>query len=751
MVSILPQEPTFLSQFGQGLGTGLSTGVEDLIKNLGEQRKQAAKTQEQILKERSKLNSSLNSLVKTYEREGLLGDEEKDLLKSQAEDFIQQGYPAELALDTAFKQFRYQEGGQGEQPNQRGIFPALFDHITRGTPEIAAERQHIYEQGASPVRNPLSFLQGATENPLANLMAALGDPTTAAARAIKEGPKSLISPPIKRKKKDETESEKATREFGKELTTAVLTSTGPIGELISSGIGAAAKGARSLLGKLKPRDAKIIESAVKQAAKKSGTTEAQAATKLVKELEGKGLLSNAEVNPKDTRQILKTARAFKEEGTFPVKEVEKNIQEQRRLAKRATVQRDIETEKARRATKKTTPSEEALKETSGKALPRDRKDYFETAKRRREIEDSLKLKESKYSRSDLNKAISDEKAALGELKKSQYESVTGKKYNTKWTNEQAAFKTVQEIENIAKDTSKNIAEELKRIRSRGYQFKNPDLVKQANEAFRKKLPGRAAENQFVKVNEDYANAFLKRMNTIDKEIKAISKKPSLAEFNRLGELQREREMLGELLKDTKKKVALGERREVLKQIDERLNTQKKLLGSEVRGFENLTDEELKTFNLSKEKLNKIEKSVNDFISKSEEALNQGKEVAPSSVANAIRKIDKEIGKNKKALRWLDLSLSSWIQRFIKNSLKVNIPRKTINTALKIAGVPAGYLTTTGLYNKIKKGTRVAKIAAYLEKKDTRALQNYKSKLIKAGISPITVKNYQKAAAKISRK
>lgn len=755
MVQILPQLPTFGSEFGKGLGTGFATGIENLQKQLSEQRKQATKTKQDILKERSKLNTSLNTLQKTYEREGLLSDQEKDLLKERAEALIQEGYPAELALDTVFKDFRTQQE-QTPIPQsqldklppgaQKGMFPALFEYLTQRGQPAAEERQRLFQEGPSPIREPLSFLQGATENPLANLMAALSDPTMASIRGIKEGPKSLITPPVQIKKKDETPREKSTREFGKELTTAVLTSTGPIGELIGSATGAVLKGARSLLGKLRPRDAKIVENAVKQAAKKGGISETEAASKLVSELEGKGLLSKAEINPKDTRQILKTARAFKEEGTFPVKEAEKGIQEQRKLAKRATIQRDIETEKARRAARKPKPSEEVVREAGKKTLPRDRRNYFESAKRRRNIEDSLKLKENQYTKSDLNKALSDEKAALGELKKSQYESVTGKKYNTKWTNQQAAFKTVQEIENIAKDPTKNIAEELKRIRSRGYQFKDPELIKQANEAFRKPLPGRTAENQFVKVNEDYANAFLKRMNNIDKEIKAISKKPSMAELEKLRQLQREREMIGELLKDSRKKVALGQKREVLGQIDERLATQKKLLGSEVKGFENLTEEELRAFNLSKEKLNKMEKTISDFVKKSEEALEKGTAGPKESLTDTIRKVDKEVGKKATSLKWLNLSVPYWVQQGIKKATGVVVPRRTITTVLGTLGI-GGKLTVP----KLKQAARISKFAHFQSTNNRKGAEDYRKKLIQSGTSPATVKKYQKLASQSLRK
>lgn len=761
MVQILPEQPTFLSQFGTGLGKGFSSGIENIQKQLAEQRKSAKTQKQNILKERAKLNSSLSSLQKTYEREGLLSDEEKDLLKEQAEALIQQGYPAELALDMVFKQSRQQEPAPLSQQEivqrdklppgpQQGLFPALFQYLTQPSqPGLSTveQRQKSFEEGPSPIREPMSFLQGAAENPLANLMAALSDPLTAGIRAAKQGPRSFIEPPIKvPKTESETEKQKKTREFGSEITTAALTGAGPIGELIGSATGGLLKVAKNLLGKLKPRDLKILNSSIKQAAKKAGVTEAEAASKLVSELEGKELLSKAEVNPKDTREILKTARAFKEEGTFPVKEAEKSIQEQRKLAKRPTVQRQMETEKARKSARKSPPSEEALKETSQKSLPRSRKNYFEAAKERRAIEDSLKLKEKKYTQSDLARAQSNEKFAVEDFKKNQYEALTGKKYNTKWTNEQAAYKTVQEIEDIAKDSGKNIADELKRIRARGYQFKNPELTKAANEALKNPLKGRASTNQFVKVNEDYANTFLKKLNSIDKEIKAIGKKPSLSEFERLGELQREREMLTEILGDTRKKVALGEKREVLAQIDERLATQKKLLGSEVKGFENLTEEELKAFNLTKEKLGKVEKAATDFITESEAAVESGSKAPKDSLIDAIRKVDKAAGKKTRSLKWLNLSAPYWIQQGIKKATGIIIPRRIITTALGALGI-GGKLSVP----KLKQAARVSKFAHFQANNNRSAAEEYRKKLIQSGISPITVKKYQKLAAQSLRK
>lgn len=755
-------EAPLAGRLGEALGTGVQTGFENLQKRLLEQQKTASKKKESILKERSKLNSALSSLQKTYEREGLLSDEDKDLLKEQAQALIQEGYPAELALDTVFKSYRDQQTQQPLTSQQlaeqeqlppglnQGIFPAFLDRITKGSPQSIEERQKLFEKGPSLIREPMSFLRGATESPLANLMASLSDPLATALRTQQEGPRAFIQPPVQTSvPADETTKQKRTREFGKELTTAVLTGTGPLGSLLGEATGGILKGVQRLVGKLKPRDLNIINRSVREAAKKAGISETEAASNMVSELENRGLLSRAKPNPKDTKEILKTARTFQEEGIFPVKEAQKEIQEQLRLGKQKAVGEEVEREVGRRSARKPSKGEVSVKETAEKSLPRSRKNYFNATKTRRNIEDSIRLKEGKYNQSDLALARSNEEFHLRNVKKNQYEALTGKKYNTKWSNEQAAFKTVQEVQKISRDFGKDISDELKLIRSRGYQFKDPELIKQANEALRKPLKGRVSENQFVKINEDYANTFLKRLKNIDKEIKSLSNEKSMVSIQQMKALQREREMLTELLKDSQKKVALGQRREVLKQIDERLQTQKKLLGSEYRGFENLTEEELNTLGLAKENLKNLENTFTNFVEEIESAAQKGRS-STGDVADAIKETNRLTNKNKKSLHWLNINPSYWIQQGIKKSTGFTIPRNTIRAALTLTGL-GGSASAPSLINRIKRTTRVSRFADYVRRKDMKGAQEYRRKLIQSGVSPTTVNKYQKLGRETAQK
>ncbi len=529
--------PSRSSQLGELLGGGIGRGLEQVLAS-------SVSQQANLLKNLGLLPGAISSTMKSLGLE-TLDPEFQDTLIQNAQKYIHQGLPPELASYLAIKE-------SGVLSPQEQLMENLTPSEKRGG--LLDLLMGTAEAREAPVKKKPSTLEGG----LAQLLSGSAEPRGEAfpgqlkskglgllrgignlAQEISGGiqtPEAIIEQI--RGLPGETPEQKKERQTGEEVGEAVAAFAVPLPAL----------GLAKPLQRFLSKRLANIASKFKKAPEEVGV----AFEKFV------------EANP----ERMQAAKQKAEPLSKFIKDFEKSISKEKETIKKVTpgVRREAGLEKERLAKVPEKKEMPGLKESGKESLPKDRKDYLKLAEEKAKIQSSIKKGEKKYSSEDLSRAKDLEARSAENYAKSSYEAFTGRPYTTEKSISEQAFKALERIEEIAESGDAKAFNQLKKR----FELKSSDerLIKELQKSG---IPLEKSANTYTRVNQGYAEAILNRLQRVDEQIKA-----GKGGFEKLMVLNKEREMLNELLGLSKKKLQLADQRRTLKKVNKYLDVQKKL-------------------------------------------------------------------------------------------------------------------------------------------------------------------------------